>query len=123
MKKITASDLKAEVIKVARENPDHVYKDENGIVGGMCTYEHNGFPSCIIGHALHRLGMSLEQLHVFDTAYLGGLGIMEVFGDYTDLLDYDNDPNGINDVMFLSSVQTNQDSGIPWGKAVKETKL
>lgn len=47
---------------VADAGDDYVYPRENG-----CQYVHNGAPSCLIGHALHRMGAPIKELATFDS--------------------------------------------------------
>lgn len=42
------------------------YVYENSGEPGQCVYVLNGAPSCLVGHALHKLGVSLEFLREMD---------------------------------------------------------
>ena len=106
---IKVSDLWAEVKKVAAEQPDYVYEEK------YCQYQHGGKPSCIVGHALHRLGVSPETLKVLDEKNGGG-GI-PAFGlpnEFPDLIEMDSEAS----LFALSEAQEAQDSRLPWGEAV-----
>lgn len=96
---------------------DHVYKrvpsgsDIHG-EASMCNYEHNGRPSCIVGHALHYAGVTIEQLRKMDSdlkvssidmLYAEDLLPIEMTDDAADL---------------FKAAQDAQDEGMPWGEAV-----
>ena len=106
---IKVSDLWAEVKKVAAEQPDYVYSEQ------PCQYQYGGKPSCIVGHALHRLGVPIETLEALDDAQEGGgvpaCGIPQ---EFPDLLDADSEPAR----RALGEAQEAQDNRLPWGEAV-----
>lgn len=54
--------LSALEAEVAEHGAETVYRKPDGI----CRYAHEGAPSCLIGHALARLGASSEQLAAMD---------------------------------------------------------
>lgn len=111
MSKVKVSELWAEVLKVAQEQPEHVY--ERG-EAGKCNYERNGQPSCIVGHAMHRLGVSVLDLREFDAA--GDSAIQDIIETNPDMFD-DDDNLGME---LLAGVQGSQDQGVPWGLAVSQ---
>ena len=114
--RITASSLKDEVIRVAAEKPEHIYRPKNPHASSACTYTQNGKPACIVGHALNRLGVDTPALQEFDSHAEGGLSVDELFYHYFHIFD----DGGWDDesVQFLSRVQSFQDGGMPWGEAV-----
>lgn len=126
-KPITASELKAEVIRVAAEKPDYVYALKDPKNSTSCTYQRDGEPSCIVGHALHRLGVSPDLLVEFDTTYELGMSVGDLFENFPQILDDEvEDPDEWTEegpVEFLTRVQIGQDSGIAWGQAVKDAEL
>lgn len=98
------------------------YVDEFGREGGedsaQCQYLHGDEPGCIVGHVLHRLGVSADTLFAFDHASAGGdsqgirtlasQGALTAHGlvltlDALDALDFAQDA---------------QDSGYTWGDAL-----
>lgn len=98
--------------EVAEERPDFVYAPPND--QGACVYVHEGEPSCIVGHVLVRMGVPTEHLD-FDVpdnipTAIGLLSRLEETG----LVDVNSD-----DAWVLERAQREQDSGVPWGKAVK----
>lgn len=111
--KIKVSDVWAEVEKVARENPDFIYDaSETG-----CKYVKDSKPSCLVGHALFRLGVPLDQLKVYDnTNDFSGSAIGTVL--LGDLYERD-DPIAVEKCTVA---QKEQDSGASWGTAVQRAK-
>lgn len=106
---IKVSDLWAEVKKVAAEKPDYVYPEQ------YCQYQHGGKPSCIVGHALHRLGVPVESLKFFDEKNSGG-GVLAwgLPNEFPDLIEMDSEAS----LFALSEAQEAQDNRVPWGEAV-----
>ena len=111
MSKVKVSELWAEVLKVAQEQPDHVY--ERG-EAGKCNYQVDGQPSCIVGHAMHRLGVSAFDLREFDAS--GDSAIEDIIGMNPDMFDED-DKLGME---LLIEAQNRQDQEVPWGLAVSQ---
>lgn len=106
---IKVSDLWAEVKKVAAEQPDYVYER----IEGKCRYEFAGEPSCLVGHALFRLGVPAELVAEFND--YGPIEQVisahsEVFGEYSDM--------EFNYLSLLIAAQDGQDDQYPWGAAV-----
>jgi hypothetical protein len=95
---------------VAEKGDDYVYSRLDGYVG-TCLYVHDDEPGCIMGNALHRMGVSLDQLGDKEgegiTSVLEYLHNRGIIGDYPSL-----------DLEKLSSIQAAQDCGSTWGKAV-----
>lgn len=108
---ITASALAEAVVEVANERPDHVYETANTDV---CLYQVDGQPSCIVGHALARLGAPAELLRTLDSEELT---IGSAFVDVEALERDDKD-----EAEFLHRVQNAQDIGVPWGEAVRRAR-
>lgn len=75
-----------------------------------CVYVHEGHPSCLVGHILHRHGVDLDVLgnHEFRGAwFLAG-----------DLAGADAKTR-----LFLDVVQSSQDGGTTWAQAVNNGVL
>jgi len=97
---------------VAEKGEDYVYK-KRGAAGNRCVYVHEEdgkkVPSCIIGNAMHRLGVPLGNLH-----FLGGsealFNILVKGGVIADV-----EPKARDLAM---GVQAGQDYGVPWGAAL-----
>jgi hypothetical protein len=109
MRKIGTSDEKvmAMLSEVVSERPDYVYESgmEDAEGDTVCLYVQDGAPSCVIGHVLSRLGVSLDTLARFDNG--GGSGADEVVGKTLD---------GVSDDMAsaLREAQVSQDQGYDW---------
>lgn len=107
----TLKELQEMVREVASDYPKYVYEPSNGV----CSYFKNGedgysCPDCIIGHALHRLGVSPDNI--------GDNNIVSVRGLCRKYL-----PLSLSDdrtLEWLAEVQDRQDLGMPWAKAVKK---
>lgn len=105
---------------IANKQPDKIYQRMNPFRedAGACVYVEklssgNYAPSCILGHAFIGLGMKPE---LFDEELHIDVGSWEI-DHVLDRLGYhydDGDPR----VEWLSRVQSRQDSGTPWGRAV-----
>lgn len=108
----TLKELQEKVREVASDYPKYVYKP----TGGECTYfrkgENDGYscPDCIIGHALHRLGVTIEDIKNNNIVSVRGLCRAYL-------------PLSLSDdrtLEWLAEVQDRQDLGMPWAKAVKK---
>ena len=110
---IKVSDLWAEVKKVATERPDYVYeKPADG-----CAYEVDGKPSCLVGHAMFRLGMPLDLIRRCDRAGAIGHVLDEISGEF----DESGDDKRVYRALLMWT-QGEQDLGKPWGRAVSESE-
>lgn len=96
---------------VAEKGADYVYIAPV-IVGGIhsCLYAIDGQPSCLIGHALYRLGVSIQTLESIGAIPIGS--IAREFGPMENKL-----------VLALSSAQSSQDHGETWGDVLNEFKV
>jgi hypothetical protein len=108
----TAKDVQSEVRAVAAEYPTHVYVSARK---GECSYFHMGEGTnyscgCIIGHALHRLGVTPEDIP--NSNFLGVVGLLRRFMPAQDRDEIIMD--------WLASVQLLQDEGKSWSKAVNK---
>lgn len=92
---------------IAEKGEDFVYEpfvDEDGF--SMCRYVVQGQPSCLVGHVLHRAGISLTELAgVEDTTPNSSDGPWEDWGTAAAL-------------DLLAEVQEKQDQGVAWGEAL-----
>lgn len=111
LKDVQIADLISEVRKLVSEHPDNIYRglgsDPNhnncSYSSGTCT---DGSCGCIFGQAFKRLGVDVMQLD--DTR-----SIYAVIND--------NDiPCAKEDKSWCGVVQSNQDAGDTWGKAVEK---
>ena len=112
---VIAFDMALEALNavVDEKGGDYVYE------GGRTsrTYVAYDEPSCIVGNALHRLGVSISTLTEMDRRTIDGAAIssrkvLEVLEGSGFILDNDA-------VMLLATAQVLQDAEIPWGDAVR----
>lgn len=131
----------AEVRNLARQKPDFIYTDQEGVpyrVGGSCSYlaatddigfsilqDVGKFPQdlsydearqrgllgqrCIVGQALSNLGVSDETLKEHE-----GVGAKFLAGRLLEGVKAKE-----SQLLWLESVQAEQDSGETWGEAVQ----
>ena len=103
----------AEVIQAVRDlanaNPEFIYEAKNPSYRGQCFYVEDGKPSCIVGQALAKLGLTIDQLSLFDNEVTGDISA-EAVGKVL----------GLNDITrtWLRDVQASQDAGLRWAAAV-----
>ncbi len=109
---ITDDTLMKTLRQVVAEKPTHVYEGpEYSERADDCLYVHRDEtgaiegPGCVMGHALHRLGVPLEELALYE-----GLAIACVVGHLTSGIS-----QGTEEI--LRRVQTLQDEGSPWSEA------
>ena len=93
---------------IAEKGEDYVY-DSPIEPRSRCLYVHDGQPGCIVGHVLHRAGVSVE-----------GLAGVE---DWTPL-DHEVVPQFCGwaaepALELLAAVQVEQDAGATWGEALR----
>lgn len=97
---------------VAERGADYVYERrevpdpfEEGELNRACVYQYDGKPDCIVGYVLDDLGIPYSPSWEGASArYV--LKALRV--------------NDANLVLDLTDVQRFQDSGIPWGEAIKD---
>lgn len=111
MEHVEASDLIAEVRRVAAERPDYNYREEIRKVGfDDCVYQlPNGEPGCLIGQGLFPL---MEDKNIFSE--FPGLNEDDVEGlEVAGLIDGTE-----REIAWLSRAQIRQDAGFTWSEAV-----
>lgn len=108
---------------VAERGDQFVYAQESKVVRGAhenleergCWYELNGAPSCGVGIALHKAGVTLRLLDTLDQAP-GDTSITAV--------DHILSENGVELTLgaltVFSQFQTNQDLQATWGEALQD---
>lgn len=79
----------------------------------QCRYEHNGAPSCLVGHVLHRAGMSVAELALLDAVGIGASNLTK-WGPTLHI-------SG-NAAALLGVAQRAQDNDVPWGQAVDQAR-
>lgn len=101
---------------------DHVYQRVHGEFdrigeATMCAYQHDGRPSCIVGHALSYAGVTIEQLREMDEAADEVTSVEALYGD--DLLPVEMTDDA---VTVFEAAQQAQDNGAPWGEALEAAR-
>jgi hypothetical protein len=114
----TPSDVVAKMRELAAERPDYVYDNEgmgnsmDGFSPTSCFYRHGEDrerAGCIVGQALDRLGYVVpEELEGSTSTYV----LNYIFGAGTATQE------GMADIRWVRDVQSQQDIGSTWGKAV-----
>lgn len=99
-----------EVVKEA--GVDHVYKQH---IGAGCSYVYEGQPDCLVGRALHKLGVSIETLEAMDEDF--GAFYSVVSTHLPEELDITAEAWRV-----LSLAQECQDRGHTWGVALDTAK-
>lgn len=101
---------------VAEAGEDFVYQDH---YGESCYYSIDGEPACFVGRVLAKWGVDLTPM---DSEYTGAGAMIGLFAGA--LLDHlrlmgvlEVDDLGVS---LLWEVQTGQDNGEAWGKALSE---
>lgn len=120
IKRIKVEDLYAQVRIIAEEHPERIYHDYYAEVfpeadHAECAYFlENGAPGCIVGHALHRLGINAQDVEEMNT----GIGVTDLLDSisYVDPMDR----RQMSMVNWLTIAQSAQDRGEPWSSAIIE---
>ncbi len=113
MKHISTADaLRALEEAVAEKGEDYIYPWTDIDGEDQCAYlDNKGNPSCIAGHALVALGVPKWLLADHNTGYnvgdLWSKGLVEMDADAREALQW---------------AQTAQDSGHPWGEALRRAR-
>lgn len=113
--------LEAEVRRIAREDPEHIYEpppetiDEYGAMrGGDCSYlpDDNNPQGCLIGAALRAVGVT-------PTEDFEGNAANQVIEDILATIEVTIEGRFEDKVEWFRLVQSAQDEGTAWGKAVE----
>lgn len=101
--------------EIIRGNEEFVYRDTSKGDWSQCVYQKDGEPSCLVGHLLHRLGVTVEMLSDFDGwGYCAVTAILDLRAQ--GLMEFDQ-----RSELLLSLVQRKQDNGITWGAALEDS--
>lgn len=106
------------------KGPDYIYprdysRDYSGEL--ICRYAKDGRPDCIVGHVLAWIGIPLEEMEADDdpTKPNGELSEGTIGGLFWKI-------KALHGITFtrraqrmLSLAQSDQDGGLPWGKALE----
>lgn len=112
-------DVAREIVRLGRENPDHVYKMTSDL---GCTYvretsENNYEGDCIVGRAMINLGIDPKILLDADSDLIrgGGKTASEIIAENrSEVEEHDNDI-----LAQIDWVQSHQDDGDKWGTAIE----
>lgn len=98
------------------------YKYSADLAAGGCVYQtRDGYPSCLIGYALHHMGYSLDGLDDYaddPDDYIDGLGCAFSLSALVVLRDLDFSDDA---ARLAQSIQDDQDSGLPWGECLQNS--
>jgi hypothetical protein len=106
---------------VKAKGEDYVYMNPTSAepdAPGPCSYVHGDTPGCIVGHALHNLGVSIDLLRamdcsdepIIDTAY--ELELVPAGVTMTEKA-----------IQFFTAAQMHQDMRARWGEALRAAEL
>lgn len=118
---IRVSDLAAKVVEVGEANPGTSYPERYTDITGesynyrdACRYQVDGQPACIVGVALHELGVSIETLDMFD--HRPDSSIYQLMRDYSGVY-FELDDEVAQ--RFVSVAQGDQDmEDAKWGSVI-----
>jgi hypothetical protein len=99
---------------VAEKGEDYVYQKRND--GYDCVYVYDGQPDCIVGHVLHRLGVTAEEMSDGDSVWDENSHGVLYYLEYRERLQFE--PRAAH---VLESAQYFQDRGYTWGASLKAT--
>lgn len=106
--KITVKELAFEARRQAEFNPDNK---------ASCTYvcynDGERRPNCVVGKALHALGVSLEALELWNVD-----AIRSLLDEYPEWLSDEVVENQEVYVQWLASLQSSQDGDYTWGESL-----
>lgn len=110
--KVTEAQVRQALAEaVAEKGDDYVYTNPEGESAkgsaASCYYVHGDVPGCLVGNALHRLGVPLWALEARELR--GAYSVAKEVIDVTD---------DRGTYTMLGSVQDAQDNGAMWGDAL-----
>lgn len=115
LRTITREDaLRALEEVVAEAGEDYVYQPPNQ--GLTCVYVADGRPSCLVGRALFRLGVSIETLHWLDREF-GGFYCRDLNDELPEKIPMDESA-----AIAFARAQERQDARCSWGEALRAAK-
>lgn len=102
-----------ELLRTAvRWNEKKVYQKPETDSDTRCVYQFDGEPSCLIGHALRRAGVTVESLRQMDESWESSIESVRIPGVSL--------THAARQVF--GAAQTQQDRGEPWGMALAEAE-
>lgn len=111
--KVTEEQVRQALVEaVAEKGEDYVYSNPEGESAKdavvSCSYVHGDVPGCLVGNALHRLGVPLSALEARELR--GAYSVAKEVIDVTD--------GRGTFYTLLGEVQDAQDNGAMWGDAL-----
>jgi hypothetical protein len=96
---------------------EHFDTDYESDHGSACRYAYLDKPACLVGHVLHRAGVTVAQLNELNEMnYTPGVVINGIEGPIGLKVDYLIDSQACE---ILRTAQIVQDNGRPWGEALE----
>ena len=116
---LTAKQIAEEVRRVGEAQPQHRLSNTQA-----CRYatKDGKQPVCIVGHALHNLGVSLDVLFRLDRSSSLEASTRIESEEARDMLGlpaFNVDPETDRHLEWAGEVQSEQDMNVPWGEAVE----
>lgn len=93
--------------------PGYTLADVGNIDASECKYVHGNQCGCLVGEVFHRAGASLQSLHRVEGLAPSEPELQNRIGVQVDAVTGE----------LLCAVQAKQDSGAPWGEAVRLARL
>lgn len=97
---------------VEEKGADYVYQALDVEEGPSCTYSRDGAPDCLVGHALHYAGVTVEELERLDRASRVGIPAPIIPKEITRL----SFTQGAK--LAFKRAQEQQDRGLSWGNSL-----
>ena len=97
--------------EVVKGKEEYVYKRPVGSSGPACVYQANGEPSCVVGKALFKVGVTADELDAMDrTGVHTGINSVTL----PERVSLTNDARAV-----FAAAQEKQDRGTEWGIALR----
>lgn len=101
-----------EVKKLASEHPERVATCRYASTMNMGDY-----PVCIVGHALHKLGVAIADLQEFDS-----WDECSIWDVYEPTVNLDLTVQELSDLKLVRRIQNIQDNGATWDYALRRAQ-
>lgn len=100
-----------QVVAEAGEEWTYVRRPNKVGMGTGCVYVFNGEPDCIAGRVLHKLGVSVEDLSIWEGKVCAQMSQAEIYK-------FPAVPFSDSTLNVLNTAQDASDSGYTWGHAL-----
>lgn len=112
------AQVKWEITRLAKANPDFRYLTANNMeLTESCLYVKDGQASCIVGQALHNLGVPLEEFEEHEQLQ-GSTTIKKILGMDDIQLEFHR-----KELEWIDDVQESQDANVPWLDSVERANV